>query len=123
MNNLEKKLDALIDALGFDVETTLDYQERKISESEAMRINNRPCGVPSDYVVATNRGQMLDIDSEGMYTRLLHTPIIDYKLTKKNYINKPTIHKLVRKFERQDITASELIGQIMLMEGVTDEDL
>ena len=35
MNNTEKKLDALIAALGFDVEATLDYQERKIPESMA----------------------------------------------------------------------------------------
>ena len=39
------------------------------------------------------------------------------------YTSKPTLHKIVRKYERHLISASEMIGRIMLLENVEDEDL
>ena len=39
------------------------------------------------------------------------------------YTSKPTLHKIVRSYERGEYTASEMIGRIMLLEDVSDEDL
>lgn len=89
MNNLEKKLDALIDALGFDVEVTRDFKELEISESEGHRIIERTrhgthCshelkagGGDGPYQNQFKRGE------NNSYFRRLKDPVINYKLTKK----------------------------------------
>ena len=73
MNNIEKKLDALIDALGFDVTkyTEFDYQKHK----DNIVPPNRICVLESDSAYV--------IDYKGMYTSRLKEPVIDYKLTKR----------------------------------------
>ena len=41
----------------------------------------------------------------------------------QKYKAKPTLHKIIREYEQYRLTASEMIGRIMLLEGVSDEDL
>ena len=48
---------------------------------------------------------------------------IDYKITKREFNSKPTLHKIIRQYEKEGMSASEMIGRIMLLEGVTNEDL
>jgi len=85
MTNEMKLLQALCEALGFEVETTLDYQERKESKEAAMKINTLPVGGNPERVLATiGNGVMLDIDEGEIYTSLLINPIVDYKLHKRN---------------------------------------
>ena len=72
MNNIEKKLDALIDALGFDVEEVLEQ------------------AIPSGQIIIAH----------------------DYKLTKRKYNEKPTIHKIVRIYEKGEISSGEMIARI-----------
>ena len=91
MNNTEKKLDALIDALGFDIEET-----RRNIESVA-------------------KGG----DGQALYT----TPLFDYKLTKRTYSKNPPLHRTVRLYEKGDISAVEMIRDIMWSEGVTDKEI
>jgi hypothetical protein len=43
--------------------------------------------------------------------------------TKKQFNSKPTLHKIIREYEKYGMTASEMIGRIMLLEGVSDKDL
>jgi len=47
----------------------------------------------------------------------------DYKLTRKKYNSKPSLHKIIREYENEGMSASEMIGRIMLMEGIAEEDL
>ena len=89
MNNIEKKLDALIDALGFDVERVCDIEY--IYKSEDLQDD----GEPKEYALADS--------------------IIDnstYTLTKRKYNEKPTIHKIVRIYEKGEISSSEMIARI-----------
>ena len=44
-------------------------------------------------------------------------------IEKRKYNSKPTLHKIIRDYERYELTASEMIGRIMLLEGLSDEDL
>jgi len=80
MTNEMKLLQALCEALGFEVETTLDYMPRKENKSAAMKYNRGPRQDRSLAVDGPDRA--LAIDSDGRYTSLLTTPVIDYKLTK-----------------------------------------
>jgi len=48
---------------------------------------------------------------------------VDYKVTKLSFKNRPTLHKIIRQYEKEGMSASEMIGRIMLMEGITNEDL
>ena len=80
MSQEMKLLRALIDALGFEIETTIDRKEQKEPTDSVFAMYNR--------LVVTERqllrkGQALDIDSDGLCTSYLVNPIIDYKLTKK----------------------------------------
>lgn len=58
-NNLEKKIDALIDALGFDVEEVTEFNESQFREAsdnysrytEAMRLSNTPVFFPHPTMV------------------------------------------------------------------------
>ena len=97
--NTERKLDALIDALGFDIEVV-------DSSIKAYRLD--------------------DIDRDGdPYTDAIPMTIskTDYKLTRKKYNSKPSLHKIIREYENEGMSASEMIGRIMLMEGIAEEDL
>ena len=90
MNNTEKKLDALIDALGFDVE--IEYKKRKTD------IIN--FGLVGDITIG-NRPK----------------PEYDYKLTKRNFTSKPSLHKVVREYEQGTMSYGEMVGRIELMES------
>lgn len=74
-----KLLTALTEALGFDIETTRDYQERLTLIS--------PADVPymgqggRRYVAA--EGGMLVKNEKGEYKTVLISPIVEYKLTKR----------------------------------------
>ena len=89
-NNCEKKLDALIDALGFDVEA----------------------------VVRDAVG-----DEEADIFLLTKDYCVDYKLTKRTYSKKQSLHRIVRSYEKGDITAAKMIRDVMWAEGVTDEEI
>ena len=98
MNNIEKKVDALIAALGFDVETTLDYQERKIPKSMASDyFKAQPFGHKPTKRLKTELGGMGQsaylVDGNGLYTELLSSPVVNYKLTKRD-ANKSTQLKI-----------------------------
>ena len=73
---------ALCEAMGFEVETTLDYQERKESYDNAIRINKGGYGGDRALASAGPYGKLV-IDADGEYTSLLVTPIVDYKLIKR----------------------------------------
>lgn len=83
MSQEMKLLEALCDALGFDVEKTIDRQERKETEYDARKYN-RGFGSSTDRALRTKQGQMLDIDSDGMYTSYLINPIVSYKLKRRD---------------------------------------
>jgi len=104
MNDVEKKLDALIGALGFDIERTL--KEDEWNAAKAVMAEN-----PEAY-----RGGF------GMRPPF-RDDYVEIKLVKREFKSKPTLHKLVREYERGDKTASELIGHIMLLEDIDDSDL
>ena len=80
----EKKLDALIDALGFDVKIDFDFDERKELPSNQHLFTSQV-----DYPHARGRrlsgsyGAGLDIDEVGNYTSMLIEPITNYTLTKR----------------------------------------
>ena len=85
MNNIEKKLDALIDALGFDVEITKDYKAKKLTKDQARRHFTCGQGNQSDWSLLKHlNGQDYVIDDDGMYLERLVSPNIDFKLTKRN---------------------------------------
>jgi len=81
MTNEMKLLHALCEALGFEVETTLDYKEVEIGYDEAMRINSTYYN--SNRILVHDCGKFR-IDSDGMYTSMLIDPIVDYKLEKRD---------------------------------------
>ncbi len=85
MSEEMKLLRALCDALGFEVETNLDYKERKEAKENAMKYNR---GIPlMDRRLkcshANSGHPMLDIDKNGMYTSILTEPEISYKVSAK----------------------------------------
>lgn len=83
MTDEMKLLMALCDALGFKVETLLDYKEMKVSKSEAMPYN---MGYTNQiWTLDSNSGE-LAIDEDGMYTRMLTNPEVSYKLTERKPI-------------------------------------
>ena len=89
MTNLEKKLDALINALGFDCKRNLDIKH--VYRREDLQGN----GEAKLYALPES--------------------IIDnstYKLTKRKYNEKPTIHKIVRIYEKGEISSGEMIARI-----------
>ena len=89
MNNIEKKLDALIDALGFDVETDVDYQERRISKTFARTVNSSIYGRENGLTLMCVKGEggLLDIDENDMYLARLTKPIVNYKLSARGQFN------------------------------------
>jgi len=85
MTNEIKLLLALCKALGFEVETTLDYQERKENMQVAMKYNSAWPPQRTDRRILASSGphNQLDIDKDGLYTSLLIDPVVDYKLHKR----------------------------------------
>jgi hypothetical protein len=82
MNNIEKKLDALIDALGFDVKTLVDRKETPIGKRMG------ESGITSCVRYGKTNG--LVINGDGSYKRgkdecyyLKPSLNIEYKLTKR----------------------------------------
>ena len=99
MSDCEKKLDALIDALGFDVEEVRDI---------------KPYYHPDD--MQSNGEPKVNARCE----RIVNN---SYKLTKRTYSKNPPLHRTVRLYEKGDISAVEMIRDIMWAEGVTDEEI
>lgn len=121
MTNTEKKLDALIDALGFDVTITVDTKETPISKQSginrlAIGVMGIKSGLVTDGCGVYKRG-----DDECYYLEASRDT--DYKLTRKGWNSKPTLHKIIREYEKEGMSASEMIGRIMLMEGITNEEI
>jgi len=82
MNNTEKLLRAFIEAQGYEIETLLDYEERDMTEVEAMA-HNKGFGCATGYRLLTEtNSQKLLIDDNGNYKGVLIEPIVDYKVTK-----------------------------------------
>jgi len=82
MSQEMKLLTALCEALGFEIETTIDYQERK--ESQFIAMSHNTFGHPTGrQLKGRPDSNMCDIDSDGLYTSYLTDPIISYKLIKK----------------------------------------
>ena len=119
MNNTEKKLDALIDALGFDVEE-VERGSVMVSKDEGERMI-RANSATASYSLISDRGEYRRGDDDCYFSVAGVTT--DYKLTKRKFNSKPTLHKIIREYENEGMSASEMIGRIMLMEGVTNEDL
>lgn len=78
-----KLLMALTEALGFEIETTLDYDERKESEFGKDGIMLGYISNPRRMKYNDKHGTGMVIDSDGMYTSILADPIVDYKLRAK----------------------------------------
>lgn len=89
MSNCEKKLDALIDALGFDVKEVVS--KKFLYNAKDMHPSGNPISGAVPSVTFENA---------------------DYKLTKRKYNEKPTIHKIVRIYEKGEISAGEMIARI-----------
>lgn len=83
MSQEMKLLLALTEALGFEVETTLDYQERKEPKHIAIPTYNSGRTDLDRELVAEGPHNMLLIDEDGMYTSMLKSPIVDYKVRAK----------------------------------------
>jgi hypothetical protein len=85
MNNTEKKLDALIAAMGFDVEVTKDYKKHEVSKTQGEAfILNKTVGLNP----VSHCGEYLRTADNG-YIMALTDPVIDYKLTKRNINSEP----------------------------------
>ena len=76
MTNEMSLLIALCEALGFEVEAELDYQERRLANRDDVRWDE------SRTLKCKGPHGMLDVDSDGMYTSMLKTPVITYTLIK-----------------------------------------
>lgn len=101
MTNEMKLLTALTEALGFEIE------EAFTSVNLHTKTEFHPDGLPKM--------------ASGHYVKTITS--VDYKLTKKSFNSKPTLHKIIRQYEKEGMTASEMIGRIMLHEGISNEDL
>ena len=99
-NNTGKLLRAFIDASGYEVEESKDikriYRSVDIMDNGEIREN----AMPETIIKNT-----------------------DYKVTRKGWNSKPSLHKIIREYEKEGMSASEMIGRIMLMEGISNEDL
>lgn len=88
MTDEMKLLQELCKALGFEIETILDRDERKESKSNAREYNS---GIRYPAIQGRTLSHTFgayDIDEDGMYTSYLIKPIISYKLTKISEDNK-----------------------------------
>lgn len=88
MTDEMKLLQELCKALGFQVERTINREERKETQERAMRYNRGLKSLLEDRALKTSEDGGLDIDKDGMYISYLVNPIISYKLTKIDEENK-----------------------------------
>ena len=95
---VEKKLDALIDALGFDVEETCKTF-----------INGAEYGGTAGIFPVT---PMDDV-----------THAANYKLTKRQYNKKPMLHRIVRMYEKGEMEHDEMVARIIDHGKALDEDI
>jgi hypothetical protein len=81
MSNTEKKLDALIDALGFDVEKTVDTRETPISKQSGLnRMAVAVLTMGCNDLATTNGNEYKRGDDDCYYLKA--SLDVDYKLTK-----------------------------------------
>ena len=86
MCNVEKKLDALIEALGFDIERTLDRKEHEIPESEGhahMRSEQFGNSPAFQWTLVLGRGMALKRGKNNSYFRALKSPEVTFTLKKR----------------------------------------
>jgi len=87
MSEEMKLLMALCDALGFEVERTLDSKERKEPAESAKIINTNYAR--TDRQLLSVNGELV-IDNNKMYTSYLREPETSYKLTKAMQFDPPS---------------------------------
>ena len=124
MNNIEKKLDALIDALGFDVETDVDYQERRISKTFARTVNSSIYGRENGLTLMCVKGEggLLDIDENDMYLARLTKPIVNYKFSARDKLNEAMVPMPVNSEAWSCIVAYVLDHRDDIETGINDFD-
>jgi len=100
MNNTDKLLRAFIEASGYEIEENSDRKELyKLEDID--RDGDPHMGATPESIIITT----------------------DYTVTKRDFKNKPTLHKIIRQYEKEGMTASEMIGRIMLHEGISNENI
>lgn len=86
MNNIEKKLDALIEALGFDIERTVDRKMKEISEKEGLYIINQNRYSQNKEFSLAREGDMtmrLKRGKKNSYFKYLNSPEVTFTLKKR----------------------------------------
>ena len=78
-----KLLMALTEALGFEIDTTLDYDEQKESEFGKDGVMNGYINHPRCMKYNDKHGTGRVMDMDGMYKSMLKAPIVDYKVRDK----------------------------------------
>jgi len=84
MSNTEKKLDALIEALGFDIETSVDRQEKEITEEEGHRlikIEQKLSGITKHRLISISGRYKRGEDCS--YFKELASPEVTFSLKKR----------------------------------------
>jgi hypothetical protein len=99
MNNTEKKLDALIDALGFDVEVI-----------ETITLSGKPLEKPD-----MTPGAFLPVEASDLRDIIR---VIDYKLTKRKVNGKSELHRIVREYESGHRSIGDMLNEIAKIEGM-----
>tara|TARA_R110002020_G_scaffold436195_1_gene646390 strand:+ start:54 stop:353 length:300 start_codon:yes stop_codon:yes gene_type:complete len=84
MTNEMKLLIALCDALGFEVDTVLDYQEREVSQSDGHKHIERINSLSNGNMTLKSFDQEWIRSKDGSYFTMLVIPEVEYKLTKKS---------------------------------------
>jgi hypothetical protein len=97
---IEKKLDALIDALGFDVERV------RIGDARCDCYKSNP--LSSDHLIGCQRCQGTGV-SHGIF---------DYKLTKRKVNGKSELHRIVREYESGHRSIGDMLNEIAKIEGM-----
>jgi hypothetical protein len=116
MNNTDKLLRAFIEASGYEIEKIVDTKLTPVSKQSGInRINS------SIYTLTHND---LAMDCNGAYKRgddecyyLKASFAVDYKITKRKFNSKPSLHKVVRQYEQGTMSYDEMLGRIALMEA------
>ncbi len=89
MTNEMKLLMALCDALGYKVETIVDWKESKIDKAESKRLGQLYNPKRKVWRLALTEGRSglrYEIDEDGMYTKMLIEPETSYTLTKRHLL-------------------------------------
>ncbi len=132
MNNYEKKLDALIDALGFDVETIVDRKETPISKQSGV---NKIASCAFGDLVCDGQGAWKRGQDECYY--LKPSLNADYKLTKRDSppfeqigaysFTKPMVENIIEilgdhTVGRNGHNNDDVFGLISKLEGMIEND-